>query len=287
MKDHTVLKKNAVVASVAHLVAQLAKCSNRYLASSALLFALSACGGGGGAGSTSSLNTPAPPNAGSAVATARETVLGTGFVELDVSASNRVVYLSTSMTVPPKPPATGTLFLWPGLQPGGANYMPIDNGVLQPVLTWGRSCAPGNQPVSYSSWWISAQYVNTVGQATNFTGCQGGSTMAVDVGDQLNIWMYLRGTIWTQYIQNVRTGKSVSYDIDLHGQSQNRNIFMIESYGLRPAVEVTFTNTFIQFANPEASACRINRRGLNDTVSAPVYYGDNYCYVQNMTLRSW
>jgi hypothetical protein len=70
--------------------------------------------------------------------------------------------LHTTMTVPEKPPPSGTLFLWPGLQPlpGGKNYNPIGNGVLQPVLMWSGTCAP-TAPSSYASWWISAQYVNT------------------------------------------------------------------------------------------------------------------------------
>ncbi|MCH8620444.1 hypothetical protein [Undibacterium sp. TS12] len=285
MKKQSVLKKNSI-AGVVQSATPLAKSSYRYFASSMLMLALSACGGGSGAGAESDTNMPIPP-AAAPLAPAPEAVQGTGFVELDVSQGNRVVYLYTSMVVPPHPPATGTLFLWPGLQPGGANYLPIDNGVLQPVLTWGNSCAPGNQPAAYSTWWISAQYVNTIGHEKNFTGCQGGSMMAVNVGDKLAISMYLRGTVWTQYILDVQTGQHVSYDIDLRGQAQNRSIFMIESYGLRPAVDVTFTDTYIQFANPEASACRVIRRGINDTVSAPVYYGDNYCYVKNMTLRSW
>ena len=56
-------------------------------------------------------------------------------------------------------PAAGVrhALLWPGLQPDGpgANDQPLDNGVLQPVLTWGPTCAP-NAPDGdpYGSWWI-------------------------------------------------------------------------------------------------------------------------------------
>ena len=80
-------------------------------------------------------------------------------VYLYAGTTNEFVDLRTTLTVPAPPPATGTLFLWPGLDPapGGRNFLPIDNGVLQPVLTWGASCAPGQQPIQYSTWWISGQ----------------------------------------------------------------------------------------------------------------------------------
>jgi hypothetical protein len=104
------------------------------------------------------------------------------------------------MVVPPAPPASGTLFLWPGLQPDGVNFEPIDNGVLQPVLTWGPSCAPGKQPRTYSTWWISGQYVNTNGQVSGYTGCAGGTFMSVNVCDTLDIDMVLSGTNWIQTI---------------------------------------------------------------------------------------
>ena len=76
------------------------------------------------------------------VAHAREP--GYGGVQVKMPVATQIVALSTVLTVPAKPPASGTLFLWPGLQPlpGGANFNPIGNGVLQPVLTWGGTCAP-------------------------------------------------------------------------------------------------------------------------------------------------
>ena len=111
-------------------------------------------------------------------------VNGYGDVEFDISTQTQIVGLHTTLTVPAKPPASGTLFLWPGLQPlpGGKNYDPIGNGVLQPVLTWGGTCAP-TAPNSYASWWISAQYVNTYGTDQGYTGCHGGQGMDVAVGD--------------------------------------------------------------------------------------------------------
>src|SRR5262245_56849827 len=66
-------------------------------------------------------------------------VAGHGKVMLSTPSDNQITSLTTTIIVPPKHSAIGTLFLWPGFQPGGANYLPIDNGVLQPVLSWGLS----------------------------------------------------------------------------------------------------------------------------------------------------
>jgi hypothetical protein len=88
-----------------------------------------------------------------------------GHVAFWTTSGNEIVGLRTTLRVPAKPEPAGTIFLWPGLQPDrdGRNYFPIGNGVLQPVLTWGPSCAPGEKPRTYSTWWISGQYVNTQG----------------------------------------------------------------------------------------------------------------------------
>ena len=149
-------------------------------------------------------------------------------------------------------------FLWPGLQPlpGGANYQPIDNGVLQPVLTWGPTCAPNSPAQPYASWWVSAQYVNTVGHAPGFTGCQGGSGMNVAVGDVLIMTMTLSGTTWTQVVKSRATGDSVRFDFDLRGQSQNRAEFAIEEYSSSPTTPVVFGPTVVTTNTvPSALAC--------------------------------
>jgi hypothetical protein len=110
-----------------------------------------------------------------------------GHVAFGTPPINRITRLTTKLVVPPRPEPVGTLFLWPGLQPHsqGENFLPIDNGVLQPVLTWGPSCAPGEKPRAYSTWWISAQYVNTFGRHRGYTDCQGGPIMRVKPGDTL------------------------------------------------------------------------------------------------------
>ena len=233
--------------------------------------------GGAGQGGTGGLGPQAPGGQ----------VTGYGFVELAANSKNQVVRLQTTLTVPAKPPASGTLFLWPGLQPGGANYLPIDNGVLQPVLTWGRSCAPGTQPAAYSTWWISAQYVNTYGKNPGYTGCSGGPVMSVNVGDALAIDMQLAGQVWNQTVTDEQTGQSVTFSKDMLGQAQNHAYFDIEGYSSAPVSEVVFTNTTLTFGSADAADCRLSRRGQTDFVSVPQPSSDGLqCSVQEITLRA-
>jgi hypothetical protein len=214
-------------------------------------------------------------------------VTGYGTVLISTKSSNQIVRLQTTLLVPPEPPASGTLFLWPGLQPNGANFEPIDNGVLQPVLTWGASCAPGKQPRAYSSWWISGQYVNTYGSDTGYTGCQGGPIMSVAVGDSLEIDMALAGTVWTQTITDAQTGQSVAYSIDMMNQAQNLAYFVIEEYSSAPVSEVVFTNTTLTYGSPDAADCKLAMRGQNDFVSVPVASSDGRtCAIQEIILRA-
>ncbi len=212
---------------------------------------------------------------------------GYGTVLISSSAKNQIVRLQTTLVVPAEPPPSGTLFLWPGLQPDGTNYDPIDNGVLQPVLTWGPSCAPGKQPRAYSTWWISGQYVNTNGSDPGYTGCQGGPVMAVEVGDTLNIDMALAGTIWTQTVTDAQTGQSVAYSIDMMNQSQNLAYFVIEEYSSAPVSEVIFTDNTIMFGSADGADCKLTMRGENDYVSVPVPSSDGRsCAIQEIILRA-
>ena len=102
------------------------------------------------------------------------------------TAGNTYVSFTSTLTVPPVPDyqmnganQPATYFLWPGLQPNSnsANLLPINNGVLQPVLSYGPACSPGapKQQAAYNGWYISAQYVNTNTQQSGFSGCLGGS----------------------------------------------------------------------------------------------------------------
>jgi len=214
-------------------------------------------------------------------------VSGYGTVVFQTNSQNQIVRLETTLLVPPEPPASGTLFLWPGLQPDGANFEPIDNGVLQPVLTWGPSCAPGKAPRDYSTWWISGQYVNTYGSDPGYTGCQGGSIMSVDVGDTLTIDMTLTGTVWTQTVTDEQSGDEVTYSIDMLAQAQNLAYFVIEEYSSAPVSEVIFTDTTITFDGKDTADCKLTARGKNDYVSVPVPSTDGLtCSIANIILRA-
>jgi hypothetical protein len=213
------------------------------------------------------------------------------YVEADLT--NQIVALHTTLAVPVEPPPTGTLFLWPALapQPGGVNFLPINDGVLQPVLTWGPSCAPGAQPTLYSTWWVSAQYVNTVGSQQGFTGCHGGAVMPVGVGDLLTIDMTLSGTVWTEVVTDTQTVTSVQFSIDLQGQAQTIAYFQVEGYGQHEAAPTIFTNTSITFALPQ-STCLVQDNGSpasqevdpNDVASTVLSNGNLTCQIATMTL---
>lgn len=206
----------------------------------------------------------------------------TGFNPLET----KIVSLETTLTVPEKPPASGTLFLWPGLGPEGVNFLPIDNGVLQPVLTWGPSCAPGAQPSEYSTWWVSGQYVNTFGRHPGYTDCHGGPIMPVNVGDRLKMSMTLRDTTWHQKVRNMRTGRSVDFSIDMKRQSQNRAFFVIEEYGQKPVGDVVFTDTTITFSPASPLSCIAKNQGKNDVISTPIISLDGtQCSISKIVLR--
>lgn len=215
-------------------------------------------------------------------------VNGYGDVEFNISTQTQIVALHTTLTVPAKPPASGTLFLWPGLQPlpGGKDYNPIGNGVLQPVLTWGGTCAP-TAPSNYASWWISGQYVNTYGSDQGHTGCLGGQGMDVAVGDPLDIAMTLSGTTWNQIVVDRQTGSMATFDIDMDGQAQDWGIFTIESDGSEPISDVVFTSTTLTLAAADSAGCQPSTRGQDDYFAAPQSSTDGKsCCVSKIILRA-
>jgi hypothetical protein len=221
---------------------------------------------------------------------ARTRVSGWGFVNFAVSPKNEIVELHTTLTVPAKPPPSGTLFLWTGLQPavGARNYQPIDNGVLQPVLTWGPTCAPRSPQSSYASWWISPQYVNTFGHYPGYTGCLGAAGLNVEPGEELDLRMTLEGTVWRQVVRRLNAAAaSASFDIDMLGQAQNYAEFLIELAGQRPVTDVVFTSTTFTMASPEPAACQPNHRGAADEYATPHASADGRtCCVSRIALRA-
>ncbi len=215
-------------------------------------------------------------------------VQGYGDVEFTVSTKTQITRLRTTMAVPAKPPASGTLFLWPGLEPltNGTNYDPIGEGVLQPVLTWGGTCAP-TAPSNYDSWWISAQYVNTYGSHMGYTGCLGGQGIDVAVGDLLDIDMALAGTVWKQTVTDRATSAVATYSLDMMAQAQNWALFIIESDGSKPVSDVIFTSTTLDLADADAAACQPSARGQTDYFSPPRASPDGKtCCVSKIILRA-
>jgi hypothetical protein len=244
----------------------------RILATFAMTAYLAGCSAASGpesqfAGGTGSANSPAAlrlqQRAGIVAPNATEYL--SGYYVL-VDSPNEITAVETTLRVPAEPPATGTLFEWPGLDPDdGPTYDPIENGVLQPVLTWGPSCAPGKQPANYSTWWISAQYVNTVGNDPGYTGCHGGPIMSVNVGDSLVERLTLTGQKWTDVVTDEQTGKSVSFTIDMRGQQQQILYFQSEGYGQNPVGAVVYTDTSFTFSAAPEYGCDLLMNGTEDS----------------------
>lgn len=172
-----------------------------------------------------------------------------GRVGLVAAVGNEIVSLTTRLVVPEPPSRSanpdGTLFLWPGLQPReeDANYLPIGNGILQPVVTWGSSCAPGTQPKN--RWWASGQYVNTLGDFMGYQGCYGGPIIDASPKDVLLISMSRIRSIWSQTIRNLNTDKSAGFHINLAGQAQGWARFYIEPDPGVKSADITFLETII------------------------------------------
>jgi hypothetical protein len=207
-----------------------------------------------------------------------------------VASTTQLVGLWTTMIVPGKPAATsGTLYVWPGIQPfsNSQNYSPIGNGILQPVLSIGGTCAPG-APNDYASWWISGQYVNVSTGAAGPTGCLGGAGMDVAVDDYLDIVMTLSGTVWTQVIADRQTGKSVQFPMDLKGQGQNWATLAIEQpTSLKPISDAVFTATRLQFAASSPTSCQPSQHGPTDYFATPYVSKDGKtCCVSRVILRA-
>ena len=192
---------------------------------------------------------------------------------------NQIIRLETHLTVPAQPNPKGTLFLWPGLQPGNG-----EAGVLQPVLTWGPSCAPGSQPAAYSTWWVSGQYVNPKDPLPNLSKCNGGDIMAVAVGDDIDMAMELVEGVWVQTITDTKSGKSVRYQTDLLGQKMNFAHFVIEEWGALPQSSVTFSHTTIRFQNPDPSNCKLIKIQGQASLPRPEQDG-NQCAIDSIVLQ--
>jgi hypothetical protein len=245
-------------------------------------------GGAAGSGSTPSMTGATAVCMGGKVGMDSLTA-STGNITTEYAAvkylarSNAITSMKTTLLVPKKPTAMQVLFIWPGLQCNNAqDPARIGNGILQPVLTWGPSCAPKLPSSFYSSWWISGMYVNVSTAAAGPSGCAGGDFISTEVGDLLQMDISVKGTAWTQTILDLSTMKSVDFTIDLKGQEQNWATWAIEI----PAGEtimftdqVVYTDSVLTFKSPVTS-CQPSERGPNDSFTAPVLSTDGLscCY---------
>lgn len=211
------------------------------------------------------------------------------YVILTVPSPNKVLNFKTWLTVPEEPAERQTLFIWPGLQHRGGNDPGrVGNGVLQPVLTWGPSCA-SSAPASsrsYSSWWIAAMYVNISTRAAGPSGCAAGDAMDTPVGDRLVIEFDVQGNEWTQTVTNLSSMEKVDLTWDLEGQDQNMVIWDIEvPSSARPASDTFFEKSVLTFAEPVTSCQPTNVTGP-DYYSAPVRSPDGlHCCFDKIILK--
>jgi hypothetical protein len=70
-----------------------------------------------------------------------------------------IVYFTTSWVVPPAPASNDgqVVFLFNGLEQGGAGATPLGPYILQPVLQWGVSYAGGGNYWSITNWYVDGQ----------------------------------------------------------------------------------------------------------------------------------
>ncbi|KAJ3240343.1 hypothetical protein HDU81_004011 [Chytriomyces hyalinus] len=167
-------------------------------------------------------------------------------------ANNSFNAFEATMVVPQQPVKPGSYFIWLGLEStsSSTNYKPVGNGVLQPVLTFGHSCAPNKDQIANpnGTWYVSGLYVN-LGQDNNFPdafGCKGGNIMDVMPGDHLvsSIARMSGSSTWVQTITNKgkacqsqsggvplsKNGKdcSVQFSYDIKNQAQTFAILEVE-----------------------------------------------------------
>ena len=273
-----------------------------------LLIPLALVGCGGDGGSTASDPATAAPAAAptsdpvpaAPIAPPAPQVLTNNVLETDgnvswyeftvtVPAPNSIVGLSTTTVVPSLPPVPASsgayISYWPGLSPipNGPNYLPIGNGVMQPIIT---TFAP------FTSWWASSIYDNPTGGTMPeiYSGYQsitypqeidgltaaGTDSFSPQPGDAIYESMQFTSDVpssygsWTITITDDTTGESNTLYIDMRGQSQNLAYFAIESwYGMQMGGPVTFKNTTLMFALPDdgtictAAIGVLDKSGLN------------------------
>lgn len=206
-----------------------------------------------------------------------------GSIDFMTASNVGFVSLKTTLTVPKRPSGSttqGTLFIWPGLMPGAGSGM-LSRGVIQPVLTWGSSCADMYAPKD--TWWIAGMYVTGMGV------CYSGDSMTVDIGDKLDIEITNNGTMWTQVVTNQSNGRSVTYSKSMNGKTQWWALFAIEIWekAVKPTEDVIFTDTVLTFAGSAPAACMPSDIGPTDWLTSPHVSKDGTtCCIPKIILRA-
>jgi hypothetical protein len=204
---------------------------------------------------------------------------------------NQILSFKTTLVVPKPPTTRSTLFIWPGLQSrdGAADPARIGNGVLQPVLTWGGSCAPKRPSDVYAGWWIAGMYVTLSSNVVGPGGCGGGDYLSTSVGDYLEIDMFLKDGKWVQTIKDVQMNKTVDYTVDLKGQVQNAAMWLIEQpdgTSIKPVEDTIWLQNVLTFSMPVTS-CQPNQKGAVDSFSAPTLSPDGlHCCWDKIVLKA-
>jgi hypothetical protein len=246
-----------------------------------------AAAGSGAAGAGGPADAATACGEGAMMVTGMARKEGNGNTNLRTSGTVEFINWKGTVAVPKNPaPPRGPLFLWPGLQP-----LQMDNkvgyGVLQPVLTWGTSCADMTN-TAYDHWWISGVYVGTTPGSWTNVSCKAGSPMNVAVSDLLDIEMTLSGTNWKSTMTDRSSGKTVTFDYDLKGQKQQWLLHQIEAQGqTKPVDDVIFTNVVAQLSDSQPASCYPSETGASDYFSPPRASADGKtCCFSKIILRA-
>jgi hypothetical protein len=202
-----------------------------------------------------------------------------------VPPPNQIIGFQTTTVVPPVPPSSSNssayIDYWPGLDPSpsSVNFLPINNGVLQPVLIFFTP---------FQSWVASSIYDNIYGDIppiiegyqtptpSEVDGYDNGSTSTEinpQPGDVIVENMVLDQTTgyWTTSLTDTTSNQSNTLIMNMQGQGQNIAYFALEIwYGMPMSNPVIFTNSTLTFASPDtAGLCAASLGKSNNYVMTP------------------
>jgi hypothetical protein len=206
-------------------------------------------------------------------------------VTMAVPPPNQIIGFQTTTVVPPLPAASSDssayIDYWPGLDPSpsSANFLPINNGVLQPVL---------NFFTPFSSWIAASIYDNTYGTIppiiegyqtahpdqvdgnNNFNGFHNFTVLPGDVIVE-NLVLDQTTGYWTVTLTDSTSNQSNTLVMNMQGQGQNIAYFALEIWnGMPMNSPAIFTDSTITFASPDtAGICAISLGQANNYVMTP------------------